>query len=273
MLRDQTDMSGTEGQRRFQCSTRSLRRLGLCLALLASGGCSANVPSGSDETARAAGPANLDSASAKKISDGEREEMIVHARHAGFYVHSENRLGILTGGPSVIRDQRTFERFLSGVPDERIQKRQPAPPNDDSILKLTPDFDRHMILVAYRVDIMSFNIHFEDIQKDGETLRAVNANRFRFLGLLPGCAVLRGSAEKENDLEALSAKFDRTLSENTLRASFERPKIAFGPLVFEAGPASVVRLDTTYLDDRVLTTARKNNESRSIEDEHSFVGC
>ena len=98
---------------------------------------------------------------------------------------------------------------------------------------------------------------YQHIQKDGESLRAVNANRFRFLGLLPGCAVLRGSAEKENDLEALSAKFDRTLSENTLRASFDRPKIAFGPLVFEAGPASVVRLDTTYLDDRVLTTARK----------------
>ena len=92
---------------------------------------------------------------------------------------------------------------------------------------------------------------YQHIQQDGETLRAVNANRFRFLGLLPGCAVLRGSAEKENDLEALSAKFDRNLSENTLRASFERPKIAFGPLVFEAGPASVVRLDTTYLDDRV----------------------
>ena len=92
---------------------------------------------------------------------------------------------------------------------------------------------------------------YQHIQKDGESLRAVNANRFRFLGLLPGCAVLRGAAEKENDLEALSAKFDRKLSENTLRASFERPKIAFGPLVFEAGPASVVRLDTTYLDDRV----------------------
>ena len=92
---------------------------------------------------------------------------------------------------------------------------------------------------------------YQHIQRDGDGLRAVNANRFRFLGLLPGCAVLRGSAEKENDLEALSAKFDRTLSENTLRASFERPKIAFGPLVFEAGPASVVRLDTTYLDDRV----------------------
>ena len=92
---------------------------------------------------------------------------------------------------------------------------------------------------------------YQHIQKDGESLRAVNANRFRFLGLLPGCAVLRGSAEKENDLEALSAKFGRALSENTLRASFERPKIAFGPLVCEAGPASVVRLDTTYLDDRV----------------------
>ena len=98
---------------------------------------------------------------------------------------------------------------------------------------------------------------YQHIQKDGDGLRAVNANRFRFLGLLPGCAVLRGSAEKDNDLEALSAKFGRALSENTLRASFERPKIAFGPLVCEAGPSSVVRLDTTYLDDRVLTTARK----------------
>jgi hypothetical protein len=105
---------------------------------------------------------------------------------------------------------------------------------------------------------------YQHIQKDGDSLRAVNANRFRFLGLLPGCAVLRGAAEKENDIEALSAKFDRSLSENTLRASFEQPKIAFGPLVFEAGPASVVRLDTTYLDDRVLTTARKiTNRDRS----------
>jgi len=102
---------------------------------------------------------------------------------------------------------------------------------------------------------------YQHIQKDGETLRAVNANRFRFLGLLPGCAVLRGSAEKENDLEALSAKFGRALSENTLRASFERPKIAFGPLVFEAGPSSVVRLDTTYLDDRVWILCGNQGES------------
>ena len=99
---------------------------------------------------------------------------------------------------------------------------------------------------------------YQHIQQDGESLRAVNANRFRFLGLLPGCAVLRGSAEKENDLEALSAKFGRALSENTLRASFERPKIAFGPLVFEVGPSSVVRLDTTYLDDRVLPRRGRN---------------
>ena len=102
---------------------------------------------------------------------------------------------------------------------------------------------------------------YQHIQKDGETLRAVNANRFRFLGLLPGCAVLRGSAEKENDLEALSAKFGRALSENTLRASFERPKIAFGPLVFEAGPSSVVRLDTTYLDERVWILCGNQGES------------
>lgn len=111
---------------------------------------------------------------------------------------------------------------------------------------------------------------YQHIQKDGEKAMAINANRFRFLGVLPGCAVLRGAAEKETDLDALSAKFERTcgcgvlytrhrratrspprLSENTLKASFERPKIAFGPLVFEAGPSSVVRLDTTYLDDRV----------------------
>ena len=114
---------------------------------------------------------------------------------------------------------------------------------------------------------------YQHIQQDGETLRAVNANRFRFLGLLPGCAVLRGTAEKENDLDALSAKFDRTLSENTLRASFERPKIAFGPLTFEAGPASVVRLDTTYLDDRVRPRRCLYKLVIAIEEEHSFVGC
>ena len=86
---------------------------------------------------------------------------------------------------------------------------------------------------------------------------AINFIKFRLLGLLPGSVVLRGAVEPEADREALGARWNRTLSENTIRAAFRSPRVAFGPLTLDLGPTSEVRLDTTYLDDRVLITARK----------------
>mmetsp|Transcript_1349 Transcript_1349/g.4039 ORF Transcript_1349/g.4039 Transcript_1349/m.4039 type:complete len:328 (+) Transcript_1349:188-1171(+) len=92
---------------------------------------------------------------------------------------------------------------------------------------------------------------YQHVLKEGGREIAVNANRFRFLGLVPGCAVLRGTVAPEEDYEALGRKWNRTLSSNTLRASFERPRVTLGPLAFAVGPPSTVRLDTTYLDERV----------------------
>ena len=80
---------------------------------------------------------------------------------------------------------------------------------------------------------------------------AINFIKFRLLGLLPGSVVLRGAVEPEADREALGARWNRTLSENTIRAAFRSPRVAFGPLTLDLGPTSEVRLDTTYLDDRI----------------------
>lgn len=65
---------------------------------------------------------------------------------------------------------------------------------------------------------------------------------FRLLGILVGCATLRGKLQlSEND----------ELGPNALKVLFERPRICFGAAVFEYGPRSTVRIATTYLDDRV----------------------
>jgi hypothetical protein len=80
---------------------------------------------------------------------------------------------------------------------------------------------------------------------------AVNVVRWRLLGLLPGLAVLRGGLAKEPDVAAYAAKYNTSLSENTVVADFDAPRVAVGPLVFVAGPTSDVRLDTTYLDERI----------------------
>lgn len=41
------------------------------------------------------------------------------------------------------------------------------------------------------------------------------------------------------------------MGRNALKVTFDRPRICFGAAVFEYGPRSIVRIATTYLDDRV----------------------
>jgi len=101
---------------------------------------------------------------------GATAEAVVHATYAGHYIYREGNFGILTSGPRVIKDLETFSSFQSGLPTHRIQKRQPAPPNDDPMLALEPDFEKHMLLVAYRVDVMTFDIHFEGVERVSDTL-------------------------------------------------------------------------------------------------------
>ena len=92
---------------------------------------------------------------------------------------------------------------------------------------------------------------YQHVLDEGGAACAVNFIKFRLLGLLPGSVVLRGRVEPETDLEALGKKWNRTLSRNTIRAAFQSPRVALGPVVFDVGPTSDVRLDTTYLDERI----------------------
>jgi len=97
---------------------------------------------------------------------------------------------------------------------------------------------------------------YQHVLREGGEDVAVNLVAFRLFGVLPGVAVLRGSVRTEDDREALSLKYSRALGPNTIRADFEAPRVSLGPrswrlLNLRVGPVSTVRLDTTYLDDRV----------------------
>jgi len=74
----------------------------------------------------------------------------------------DGRVGLATadlGGPGdttplVIRDQAAYDAFVDTLPTQRIQKKQPAPPSDDPLLKRPAvDFTQHMLLVALRDDM------------------------------------------------------------------------------------------------------------------------
>ena len=86
----------------------------------------------------------------------------------------------------------------------------------------------------------------------------MNVIQFRLLGLLRGCAVLRGtwSRPSQEQFAALRAtareRTGRELSKNTIAVAFGAPRIAFGRegglLNLQFGPTSEVALDTTFLD-------------------------
>jgi hypothetical protein len=70
----------------------------------------------------------------------------------------------------------------------------------------------------------------------------INLVAFRFLGVLPGAVGLKG---------VLSPIPDGEIGPNAVKVEFTRPRIRFGRLVFELGPPSMVKIRTTYLDDRI----------------------
>ena len=54
----------------------------------------------------------------------------------------------------VIRDQAAYDQFVGQIPTKRVQKRQPAPPSEDPLLKKPAvDFAKHMLLVVGRDDM------------------------------------------------------------------------------------------------------------------------
>ncbi len=57
--------------------------------------------------------------------------------------------------PLVIRDQAAYTAFLERLPRYKIQKKAPAPPSDDPLLKRPHiDFSKQMLLVLIRADSM-----------------------------------------------------------------------------------------------------------------------
>lgn len=71
----------------------------------------------------------------------------------------------------------------------------------------------------------------------------VNLVAFKLLGVLQGAVGLKGT------LTPLAS--DENFGANGVQVDFEPPRISLGRLVFQFGPRSIVKLKTTYLDDRV----------------------
>ncbi|HBP16530.1 MAG TPA: hypothetical protein DEA08_01890 [Planctomycetes bacterium] len=53
--------------------------------------------------------------------------------------------------PRLIKTQAEYERFVSAIPQRKIQKKQPAPPSEDPLLEMPKvDFPREVLIVALR---------------------------------------------------------------------------------------------------------------------------
>jgi len=99
---------------------------------------------------------------------------------------------------------------------------------------------------------------FQHVLADG----AFNVVHFRFFGLIPAAAILRGRWRRASSatLEALrerarAATPPRSVTNNLVSIDFDAPLLAIGrtgkPLCLRIGPRSTVQLDTTYLDERI----------------------
>lgn len=89
------------------------------------------------------------------------------------YCHAEQ------DGLTVVRDQKGYDAFLDRIPTRRIQKKEPAPPSQDPLLKRPEvDWSKYVGIVAY-----SNNIHTEvtieelRLEPDGESVQ-VKVRRF-----------------------------------------------------------------------------------------------
>lgn len=101
-------------------------------------------------------------------------KVTIHQTWRGFYHLSLPSLGadMVAPEPQVIRDPAAWSSFIDGIPKKRVQMKQPAPPSRDPLLKRpSVDFERHMVLVAFRVDVLSTDMAFESFTREGGKLR------------------------------------------------------------------------------------------------------
>ena len=91
------------------------------------------------------------------VSAGEEEGNPTNAvpittlgRYAGQIIHRGPVIGAAPGG-RVIRDQAGYDALVAALPQRLVQMKQPAPLNEDPLLKKPKiDFSRHMLVVAIR---------------------------------------------------------------------------------------------------------------------------
>lgn len=80
------------------------------------------------------------------------------------YIHANER------GWAAVRNQMDYEAFVARVPVKRIQKKQPAPPSEDPLLR-TPaiDFSQRSLVAVW-----SENIHIDakisDARREGDNM-------------------------------------------------------------------------------------------------------
>jgi hypothetical protein len=70
----------------------------------------------------------------------------------------------------------------------------------------------------------------------------INMVKFRLFSFLSGCVTLSGTFQPAPGPNG---------EKNFVKAVFRRPRIIFGPIVFEVGPESSVMLSVGYMDDKV----------------------
>ena len=97
---------------------------------------------------------------------------------------------------------------------------------------------------------------------EGASAPAVNVINFKLLGLLSGAAVMPGSWRRVvgDELTKLQARAQSRnaarppMTDNVIAVDFSAPRLSFprnGALTVQFGPASNVRLEVTYLDERI----------------------
>lgn len=75
--------------------------------------------------------------------------------------------------PRVIESQAELDEFVADIPKEEITKKQPAPPSTDPLLaKVAIDFDKQMLLVAFRTTTMYVHPVFAVPRVAGDKIHA-----------------------------------------------------------------------------------------------------
>jgi hypothetical protein len=78
-----------------------------------------------------------------------------------------------TPAPRVIRDAAAWQAFIAGIPRHEPSKTQPAPENQDPALRgaMHVDFERQMVVIAFRGDHMNAFLRIAFVVRDRDVLR------------------------------------------------------------------------------------------------------